>query len=59
MANQQKKSGGAKKIGRNKIKCERYRSRGTKEKNKASKAATRAGKLARKANDRAWRDQYM
>ena len=38
---------GSRKIGRNKIKCERYRAAGTREKNKARKAAKRKKILAK------------
>lgn len=59
MGTQKKKSGGAKKIGRNVAKCKVYRDRGTREMNKARKAkkeVTKAAKLARKRERRAKRD---
>ena len=53
-----KKSGGAKKIGRNIAKCKVYRTLGIREKNKARKAhkeKVKAAKLARKRARRAVR----
>lgn len=52
MANAGKGAKG-KKIGRNRTKCERYRARGTRELNKARRAAKRARHLAKRAAKRA------
>lgn len=46
MANRQAKSGGARKIGTNKEKCARYRSRGTRFKNKLTRVLKSNGKAA-------------
>jgi hypothetical protein len=43
----QRKSGGAKKYGRNRVKCQRYRAAGTREKNKARRIAKAARQKAR------------
>lgn len=59
MGTQKKKSGGAKKIGRNVAKCKVYRDRGIREMNKARKAkkeVTKAAKLARKKARRVDKD---
>ncbi len=48
-----KKSGGAKKIGRNIAKCKVYRALGIREKNKARKARKEKVKAAKKARQKA------
>jgi len=45
--NSSKGKHGSRKLGRNKVKCERYRAAGTREKNKARKAAKRKRILAK------------
>ena len=46
MANRQAKSGGARKIGRNEVKCALYRARGTRFKNKLARVLRSNGKAA-------------
>ena len=53
MANKQAKSGGARKIGRNKVKCQRYRSRGTRFTNKLARVRQSSGPKAASAYRRA------
>ncbi len=50
-----RKSGGAKKIGRNAAKCKAYRDAGTREINKARKAAKHKKRVAKKAAKKAAR----
>ena len=52
-----RKSGGARKIGRNKVACERYRLEGRLERNKARKARKEAKKAEKLAAKRARRAQ--
>ncbi len=47
MAKKQSKSGGNRKFGRNRVKCERYRREGRRESNKARRAARRKRRRAR------------
>lgn len=56
MGTQKRKSGGAKKIGRNEAKCKAYKAAGTREKNKARKARKEAKKTAKFAARKARRN---
>lgn len=47
-----KKGKKGRKIGRNKVKCQRYEAKGTREKNKLRKAEKRAKKLAKRKEKR-------
>lgn len=47
MADSSKKSGGSRKIGRNRAKCQSYQMRGTRERNKRVKMEARERRLAR------------
>ena len=53
----EKPKGGTRKYGRNKIKCERYRREGRREKNKARRAAQRERKYARNRERRKFEEE--